>query len=100
MKAEVIKEMAKGNYKSITYRLGNYTVDACGHFGISRIDITPDEKKYLPKIYSDMNWDSEEWEFKIQTTAYGALKPEEINEVINGYQEAQEVVKELEKMFN
>lgn len=100
MKAEVISEKTRGNHKFTTYRLGNYTVDTYGCFGISRIDITPDEKKYLPKIYSDINWDSEKWEFKIQTTAYGALKPEEINEVINGYQEAQEVVKELEKIFN
>ena len=46
--------------------------------------------KYLPSI-SYSNW-SEEKEFTIETTSYGSLKPEEIKEVIKGYETAMYVV--------
>ena len=54
------------------------------------ISIKDWNNRYLPEIRYN-NW-GEEKEFKIQTTSYGSLKPEEIKEVIKGYETAMYVV--------
>lgn len=53
--------------------------------------VYPDRtNRYTPEVYRN-TWPSlEDW--KIQTSSYGTLKPEEIDEVIKGYQNAQEMV--------
>lgn len=58
------------------------------------------DKEYAPDIYfyeAHLNKGKEG--FRIQTTAYGALDTEEIEEVMKGYQEALEVVKILTEEF-
>lgn len=55
--------------------------------------------RYLPEIYWEGEPLSKEDRFVINTTSYGALGVEEIEKVIDGYQEAVEVVKILTKNF-
>lgn len=55
---------------------------------------------YFPEIYYEDDFFGEEKpRFEIQTTAYGAMNPEEIKKVIAGYQEALEAVEILTKNF-
>ena len=55
---------------------------------------------YFPEIYyEDGIFGDEEPEFKIQTTSYGAMNPDEIKKIIAGYQEAIEAVEILTKNF-
>ena len=55
---------------------------------------------YFPEIYYEDDFFGEyKPEFKIQTTAYGAMNPKEIKKVIAGYQEAMEAVEILNKNF-
>lgn len=64
--------------------------------------ITRGDGKYLPRIYYN-DWscldENATPKFTIQTTAYGDLNPEEIREMIKGYEEAIEVVEALNKKF-
>lgn len=59
------------------------------------------EMEYLPDIYFNYSifGDDDEREFKIQTTSYGSLTPDEIQQVIDGYKEAVEVVNVLTDRF-
>ena len=55
---------------------------------------------YIHDIYTEENSDTFEITgFEIQTTSYGALKTEEIEKVVEGYNIAIKTVKELEKIF-
>ena len=55
---------------------------------------------YFPEIYyEDDIFGESKPEFKIQTTAYGAMNPDEIQKVIAGYQEAIEAVRILNMNF-
>lgn len=55
---------------------------------------------YIHDIYIEENSDTFEITgFEIQTTSYGALKTEEIEKVVEGYNIAIKTVKELEKIF-
>lgn len=57
-------------------------------------------ENYIPEIYyQDDFYGESKPRFEIQTTAYGAKSPEEIQKVIAGYQEALEVVELLTKHF-
>ena len=56
--------------------------------------------KYTPEIYfKSMTFDGHVNEFKIQTTAFGALMPSEIQFVIDGYNHALAVVEFLKNEF-
>ena len=55
---------------------------------------------YIHDIYTEENSDTFEITgFEIQTTSYGALKTEEIEKIVKGYNIAIKTVKELEKIF-
>lgn len=55
---------------------------------------------YFPEIYYDDDILAEQkGEFKIQTTSYGSMSPDEIKKVIAGYQEAIEAVEILTQNF-
>lgn len=55
---------------------------------------------YIPEIhYFDGHLDSDKPEFKVQTSAYGAMGTEDIKKIIAGYQEAIEAVAILNKNF-
>lgn len=90
-----------------TYKIGRYEVE---HFVttyesgvvIESIYVNGEFKaEYLPDIQYYDDWFNEGANkcFKIQTTAYGALNPEEIKKVIAGYNEAMEVVAILTEKF-
>ena len=58
-------------------------------------------ERFLPEIsWSGFSWDKKEREFRIQTTAYGSLEVDQIQEVIKGYQTAIEVVEILKKILS
>lgn len=94
------------HYYMADYEMGGYIVT---HYltkysdcdVIERFEIfAKDRTSYLPKIYySDGHFGKKEKSFEIQTTAYGALNPEEIKKVIAGYQEAIEAVETLKQEF-
>lgn len=101
-------EACKGNvkYQRDSYAIGNYNVarDTKTYENgrtYEQFEISANcEKRFIPTIYFHQSFfDGEEKEFKIQTTSYGSLSPAEIQEVIDGYQEALEVVKTLTNEF-
>lgn len=110
MKLEKILEKSKRFDDHLT-TLENYTL---GAYDISKFVNTYDAgytltsftiranglDRYMPEIsYDDGIWGNGEKKFEIQTTAYGAMKADEIEKVIAGYQEAVEVVRILTKEF-
>lgn len=79
----------------IMYHCNGYEVVYSQYEWGAHIQIDPiDHKSMLPSIY----FYNEEG-FRIQTTSYGALKPEEIDEVIEGYKTAQATVEELKALI-
>lgn len=67
-----------------------------------RVELSYEDRhnNYFPEIYyEDGCFVEDKPEFKIQTTSYGAMNPEEIRKVIAGYQEAMEAVEILTKNF-
>lgn len=98
----------RGKYTRDEYRIGNYVVfrelsvyntgTTFESFGIR----ANREVDFLPDIYYNYNLfddDGRTREFKIQTTSYGSLYPNEIQQVIDGYKEAVEVVNVLTDKF-
>lgn len=71
-------------------------------YTLSNIEILIEDKnsRYIPEIYSRREMDGTITDFKIQTTSYGSLKVDEIEEVIKYLNEAKEVVETLKKFFN
>ena len=87
------------------FRVGRYEVDQTTvtfvdgeSYTIIRVAGDWNER-YLPEIYYCDGPMYEKAHFRIQTTSYGWLEPEEIKEVIAKYQEAVEVVEVLTKEF-
>lgn len=57
-------------------------------------------KDYIPQIYYEEPFERKsDAHFEVQTTAYGSLRPEEIDKVIAGYQQAKETAEILTKEF-
>lgn len=83
------------------YTIGSYEVivvifENC----VNDIMVYAEDKRFVPSIYVCQSiFDDEIKGFEIQTTSYGALKSEEIKEVIKGYEEACEVVKVITERF-
>ncbi|WP_415276456.1 hypothetical protein [Clostridium perfringens] len=92
------KERTSKVYECLGYEIRELKYHDGGY--VSLIISGCQSEKYLPSIYTEENFDTCDIEgFKIQTTAYGALHSDEIEEVIKGYQVALKVVKELEKKY-
>lgn len=104
---KTLMDLERGRtYEGHYYQMGHYKIDHivttfdCGE-SYDRVRITTDgHERFLPDIY----WEDEDIDgrcggFKIQTTAYGALEPEDIQKVIAGYQEALEVIQLLEEII-
>lgn len=101
---KLIETRTKDIYREETYEIGDYTVIVEFVNGeVDRISVKEDwNKEYVPPIY--FGYDSifakhEKQQFKIQTVAYGAKDITEIQKVIEGYQNAIEVVEVLTKTF-
>lgn len=85
-------------YECLGYEIHELTYHNSGL--VSLIINSCKSEKYLPTIYTDDDFDTCGIKgFKIITTSYGTLNPDEIEEVIQGYQMAIKVVKELEKKY-
>lgn len=104
------QEVEDENSKSTRYEyaIGNYraykdvTVYKNGSNPYESIFIAKNwELRYLPDIYFHNLFykKDDEKTFTIQTTSYGSLNAEEIQKVVEGYQEALEVVKVLTESF-
>lgn len=87
------------------YTAGRYEIEECVYDyddGTSWTDyrISHDwAEEYLPDIYYEKRCGEPVGHIEIQTTAYGALKSAEIDKVIAGYREAQEVASLAEKLI-
>ena len=105
------KEKNGNDYTATFYTLGGYEVDhnvtkyadgtVWDRVQVSYIDYSAARDSYIPEISFDdgeSRW-SDGRGFKIQTTAYGVLNPEEIQKVIAGYNYALEAVKILTDKF-
>lgn len=84
------------------YEIGGYKVITDTYdSGFISVNITrKNGNKYLPLIYGE--YDLEECtlcKFVIQTTSYGSLEIDEIEDVIKGFEQAIEVVKILTEKF-
>ena len=83
---------------------GKYEIEKCIYKyddGSSRTDYQVRHdwtEKYLPDIYYEKRFGAKIGHFEIQTTSYGSLPSEEIDKVIVGYKEAQEVAALAEKL--
>lgn len=104
MKLELVKRMAQDNAVCKIFKIADYTVEyAVYNVGTDRewktIYINSDySKEYLPGIhFTGKRYGETLNEFTIQTTSYGSLKPEEIKEVMKGYETALAVVEILKK---
>ena len=102
LELELMETLNIKNSKRENYKIGNYAVYVYYECGIFK-DIAVknlDRDGYTPDIYFKGEWFGEvKNEFKIQTTAYGALAPEEIPGVIKGYEVAMNVVELLTQTF-
>ena len=90
------------SFKLGKYEVEEYTVTTYEDGkSYKRVAVSKDwDERYLPEInYCDDILGEKAPEFKIQTTAYGALKPEEIEKVVEGYKEALEAVEILTANF-
>lgn len=100
----------RGNYTRDEYRIGNYVVYRFLHhynngttYENFEIQANP-EINFLPDIYYNKysikgNDFVQSREFKIQTSSYGSLHPAEIQQIIDGYKEALDVVNILTEKF-
>lgn len=97
----------KTKYERDIYEIGNYRVIRdLSIYESGRVyesfDIRPNrELEYIPDIYFNNRLFGDDFakEFKIQTTAYGSMSPEIIQQIIEGYKEAIEVVNILTDKF-
>lgn len=102
MKLELIKKMNATGATAQLYQIGSYQVSVMNYeSGFRNITVNQDwNEKFIPAIYyNDGMFGSDEKSFTIQTTSYGALTPDEIKQVIEGYEQAIEVVAVLTKEF-
>ena len=102
MKLELVKQIADEKRTCTLYTIGAYKVDVTIYEDkTKRISVNKDYKEeFLPEIYfKDKRWGNEVEEFQIQTTAYGALNPSDIQKIIKGYEEAMKVAAVLTEEF-
>lgn len=65
-----------------------------------RVRFCTKEDGFLPAIYEctdGKNNEEQAGKFEIQTTSYGALSPDDIEKVIDGYKKALDTIKEIER---
>lgn len=102
MKYELVLESAKQyeSRKHEIYKIGRYAVEVVDYLDNTFfIKIHREIVEYLPNIYCRDDSEMRVLGFDIQTTSYGALSADEIQKMIEGYNEAIEVVSVLTKRF-
>lgn len=92
-------------YKKISAVCANYNYklffayrEDYGHNRMSTTITIRETRRYQPEIYYQNSFGQDNYEFKIQTSAYGALTLEEHAEYLENVTEAHELVAELSKM--
>ena len=55
-----------------------------------------DSKGYLPEIHFDNRFNEDNYEYKIQTTSYGALNEEEFTNFLNAQTKAYSLIQKLQ----
>ena len=82
------------------YQIGNYKVveEITSNYTFISVRVNEEAPEYTPEIYTREE-DFKVVSFAIQTTSYGSLLVDEIEEVIKGFNEAIEVVKILTDKF-
>ena len=100
MKLKLVEAFEIEDRKVARYEIGNYQVKALTYSWGDRVEVRGTNKeRYLPDIYCRTDDEGEIVGFEVQTTSYGALPADEIKKVIDGLNEAIEVVDILTKEF-
>lgn len=99
LKLLTTKEKSNGSIINI-YQIGNYKIveESNSNYNFISVRVDKDASEYIPEIYT-RDEDFKVVSFAIQTTSYGSLLVDEIEEVIKGFNEAVEVVKILTDKF-
>ena len=98
----VLRRNRRGEGRTLkTYDLGSYEVSAIIYdTGWHSIYVsTNGSNRYQPNIYTRDDLDGNIHGFVIQTTSYGAIPADQVRKVIEGLEEAAEVVDILTKEF-
>lgn len=86
--------------KVARYEIGDYQVKHLTYTWGDRVEVASTKKeRYLPDIYCRTDDEGAIVGFEVQTTSYGALPVEEVKKVVDGLNEAIEVVEILIKTF-
>ena len=82
------------------YEIGNYTVVCNYDYNYEKLYVDfYTNKEFHPSISYIKLRGEDSPQIKIQTTAYGSLEPNDILKVINGYEEALDVVETVEDLI-
>lgn len=99
---EIKRRANEAGEEQVIYRVGRYNVcveDDEFYPGGKCIYARAAEEGYYPDVQVNYGFKDKVQTIKIQTTAYGAMKPEEISKVIAGYQMAQEVAQDIQNRY-
>lgn len=100
MELKLVEAFEVDDRKVDRYEIGNYKVKALTYSWGRRVEVSSQSReRYLPDIYCRIDDEGEIVGFEVQTTSYGALPIEEVKKVIDGLNEAIEVVEILTKTF-
>ena len=100
MELKLIEAFAVEDRKVARYEIGGYKVRALTYSWGKRVEVSSASKeRYLPEIYCRTDDEGEILGFEVQTTSYGALPVDEVKKVIDGLNDAIEVVDILTKAF-
>lgn len=100
MELKLVEAFEVDGRKVDRYEIGNYKVKALTYSWGRRVEVgSVSRERYLPDIYSRTDDGGKIVGFKVQTTSYGALPVGEVKKVVDGLNEAIEVVEILTKTF-
>lgn len=99
MELKLVEAFEVDDRKVDRYEIGDYEVIARTYSWGRRVEVsTVNRERYLPDIYCRTDG-GEIVGFKVQTTSYGTLPVDEVKKVVDGLNEAIEVVEILTKAF-
>lgn len=100
MELKLVEAFEVDGRKVDRYEIGDYKVKAMTYSWGRRVEVgSLNRERYLPDIYCRTDDEGEIVGFEVQTTSYGALPIEEAKKVVDGLNEAIEVVEILTDRF-
>ena len=100
MELKLVEKFEVDGRKVARYEIGNYKVRALTYSWGRRVEVSSQSReRYLPDIYCRTDDEGKIVGFEVQTTSYGALPVDEVKKVVDGLNEAIEVVEILTMLF-